>query len=203
MGVYDRWVLPRLIDLAMRNHLVRAYRLRVVPQARGRVLEIGIGSGLNLPIYGARVQRLYGLDPSATLLGMTRKRLRGAPCRVELLERGAEAIPLDDGSVDSVVTTFTLCSVADPLQALREMRRVLRPGGMLLFAEHGLAPEPNVQRWQRRLTPGWRRIAGGCHLDRKMDALIAQAGFAIDELVAEYARGPRPMAYIYAGRARR
>ena len=203
MGIYDRWVLPRLIDLAMRNQLVRRYRAQVVPQAHGRVLEIGIGSGLNLPFYGARVQRLYGLDPSVILLGMTRKRSRGARCPVELFERGAEAIPLDDGSVDCVVTTFTLCSVADPLQALREMRRVLRPGGMLLFAEHGLAPEHNVQRWQRRLTPGWRRLAGGCHLDRKMDMLIARAGFAIDEIVTEYARGPRLMAYMYAGRARR
>lgn len=202
MGIYQRWVLPRLIDLAMRNREVRRYRARIVPQARGRVLEIGIGSGLNLPYYGPGVQRLYGLDPSEALLAMTGKRVRGAHLPAELIHRGAEAIPLDDGSMDTVVTTFTLCSVTDPLQALREMRRVLRPHGLLLFAEHGLAPEPSVQRWQRRLTPAWRRIAGGCHLDRKMDALIEQAGFAIEHLATEYARGPRPMTYIYYGRAR-
>jgi ubiquinone/menaquinone biosynthesis C-methylase UbiE len=187
----------------MRNREVGRYRARVVPQARGRVLEIGFGSGLNLPFYGEDVQQLYGLDPSATLLAMGRERAAGVVCPVALIECGAEAIPLEDGSIDTVVMTFTLCSVTDPLRVLREIRRVLRPEGALLFAEHGLSPEAQVQRWQRRLTPGWRHIAGGCHLDRKVDALIGEAGFAIEELVNEYARGPRLMTYIYSGRASR
>jgi ubiquinone/menaquinone biosynthesis C-methylase UbiE len=201
MGIYAKWILPRVIDLCMRNREVERYRARVVPQARERVLEIGIGSGLNLPFYGEGVQQLYGLDPSAPLLAMARERTDEAGCPVTLIECGAEAIPLEDGSIDTVVMTFTLCSVADPLLVLREIRRVLRPHGALLFAEHGLAPEARVRRWQRRLTPGWRHIAGGCHLDRKVDALIGEAGFTIDELVTEYARGPRPMTYIYCGRA--
>lgn len=203
MNVYESWVLPRLLDLVMRNREIQRYRARIVPQARGRVLEIGIGSGLNLPYYGGAVERLYGLDPSPRLLAMTAERAHGLPYGVELINRGAEEIPLDDRSVDTVVTTFTLCSVSDPRRALGEMRRVLRPGGLLLFAEHGLAPEAAVRRWQWRLTPAWRRIAGGCHLDRAMDALIDEAGFALDELAAGYARGPRPMAYVYSGRGRR
>jgi len=203
MGVYAKWILPRLIDLCMRTREVGRFRARVVPQAHGRVLEIGFGSGLNLPFYGEDVQQLYGLDPSATLLAMGRERADGAGCPVTPIECGAEEIPLEDGSMDAVVMTFTLCSVADPLRVLREISRVLQPHGVLLFAEHGLAPEVQVQRWQHRLTPGWRHIAGGCHLDRKIDELIGEAGFTIDELVTEYARGPRPMTYIYCGRASR
>jgi SAM-dependent methyltransferase len=203
MGIYAKWILPRLIDLCMRNREVERYRARIVPQARGRVLEVGFGSGLNLPFYGEAVQQLYGLDPSASLLCMGRERADGVVCPAALIECGAEAIPLEDGCIDTVVMTFTLCSVADPLRVLREIRRVLRPQGALLFAEHGLAPEARVRRWQHRLTPGWRHIAGGCHLDRKVDALIGEAGFTLDELVTEYARGPRPMTYIYCGRASR
>jgi ubiquinone/menaquinone biosynthesis C-methylase UbiE len=203
VGFYARWILPRLTDLCMRNSEVQRYRARVVPQAHGRVLEIGIGSGLNLPFYGATVTRLYGVDPSAPLLAMSRGRADSAPCPFDLIACGAEALPLDSGSVDTVVMTFTLCSVAEPLQALAEMRRVLKPGGLLLFAEHGLSPEPRVARWQRRLTPAWRRIAGGCHLDRDVDGLIDAAGFVFDALSTGYARGPRPMTFVYSGRARR
>ena len=200
---YERWILPPLIDLAMRNPEARRYRERLVPQARGRVLEIGIGSGLNLPYYGPEVERLYGLDPSARLLAMTRRRGRRAAIALELLERPAEAIPLADRSVDTVVCTFTLCSVRDPRAALAEMRRVLQPGGALLFAEHGLAPEPSVQRWQRRLSPYWCAIAGGCSMDRRMDALVAGAGFRVTEASAQYVKGPRVLSYVFAGSARR
>jgi ubiquinone/menaquinone biosynthesis C-methylase UbiE len=200
---YERWILPRLIDLAMRNPEARRYRERLVPQARGRVLEIGIGSGLNLPYYGPEVERLYGLDPSERLLAMTRHRTRQVRFPVELLEHSAESVPLGDQSVDTVVCTFTLCSVPDPRAALAEMRRVLRTDGTLLFAEHGLAPELQVQRWQRRLNPVWRAIAGGCNMDRKMDDLIAAAGFGTTEASAEYVKGPRVLSYVYAGSARR
>lgn len=202
MGFYDKWILPRLIDLSMRHKEATRYRAKIVPEARGTILEIGIGSGLNLPFYGASVEKLYGLDPSEELLRMARKKARNVHFPVEFFNQSGTEIPLDERSVDTVVTTWTLCTIPDPIEALREMRRVLKPDGALIFAEHGLAPEPGVQRWQRRLNPLWNRIGGGCNLDRKMDALISTAGFAITELVTEYARGPRPLSYIYCGNAR-
>ena len=201
MNLYQRYVIPRLIDLAMRNREVARYRSQLVPLAHGTVIEIGVGSGLNLPFYGGGVRRLVGIDPSQALLDMTRAKLAHAPFAVELLGQSAEALPLADASADTVVTTFTLCSIPDPLAALREMKRVLKPGGILLFAEHGLAPEPSVERWQHRLNPAWRALAGGCNIDRKMDALVTAAGFALDALETGYAKGPRVLSYIYAGRA--
>jgi len=201
MNLYEKWILPRLVDVAMRNKEATRYRSQIVPQAHGTVLEIGVGSGLNLPFYGAGVERLYGLDPSEELLTMARKKARGITLPIEFLAHTGEEIPLDDASVDTVVTTWTLCTIPNPLQALREMRRVLKPGGAMLFAEHGLAPETQVQGWQQRLNPLWRRIAGGCNLNRKIDQLILTAGFQIASLDTEYAKGPRPMSYIYAGRA--
>ncbi|MBX9811175.1 MAG: class I SAM-dependent methyltransferase [Burkholderiales bacterium] len=201
MSFYDKWILPRLVDVAMRNKEATRYRSQIVPQARGTVLEIGVGSGLNLPFYGTGVERLYGLDPSQELLVMARKKARAIAFPIDFLAHSGEEIPLNDGCVDTVVTTWTLCSIPDPVQALKEMRRVLQPGGMLLFAEHGLAPEARVQKWQQCLNPLWGRFAGGCNLNRKMDQLIQAAGFRIAELETEYAKGPRPMSYIYSGRA--
>ena len=199
---YERWMLPRLIDLAMRNKQATRYRARTIPFAAGRVLEIGVGSGLNLRFYGPRVQQLYALDPSPRLLQMAKKKQHAAGFRVEYLEASAERIPLDSRSIDTVVSTWTLCSVPDAERALREARRVLKPGGQLLFTEHGFAPDPGVQAWQRRLDPLWTRLAGGCHLDRKIDRLIRDAGFDILEMANEYLRGPRPMTYTYSGQAR-
>jgi len=201
-GFYERWVLPRLIDLAMRNKQVTRYREKTIPAAKGRVLEIGAGSGLNLRFYGPQVQHLYALDPSARLLQMAKRRQPAAGFPVEYLETSAEEIPLDSRSIDTVVSTWTLCSVPDAARALREARRVLKPGGLLLFTEHGYAPDPGVQAWQRRLDPLWTRMAGGCHLDRKIDRLIHEAGFDIVELTNEYLKGPRPMTYTYSGEAR-
>ena len=202
MSFYDRWILPYLIDLGLRNKEATRYRARIIPEARGTILEIGIGSGLNLPFYGASVEKLYGLDPSEELLSMARKKARNVPFAVEFLNQSGTEIPLDGRCVDTVVTTWTLCTIPDPIKALQEMKRVLKPEGVLIFAEHGLAPELRVQRWQRRLNPLWNRIGGGCNLDRKIDALIAAASFAITDLTTEYAKGPRPMSYIYCGRAR-
>jgi len=201
-GFYERWVLPRLIDLAMRNKQVTRYREKTIPAAKGRVLEIGAGSGLNLRFYGPQVQHLYALDPSARLLQMAKRRQPAAGFSVEYLETSAEEMPLDSRSIDTVVSTWTLCSVPDAARALREARRVLKPGGLLLFTEHGYAPDPGVQAWQRRLDPLWTRMAGGCHLDRKIDRLIHEAGFDIVELTNEYLKGPRPMTYTYSGEAR-
>lgn len=201
MNLYEQWVLPRLLDLAMRNKEATRFRARLVPQARGAALEVGVGSGLNLPFYGAQVERLVAIDPSEELLRMARRRARGAAIPIELIAHTGEALPLADASVDTAVFTFTLCTIPDPLKALREARRVLKPSGELLFAEHGLAPEAGVQRWQRRLNPLWRRVAGGCNLDRRIDELISAAGFRLVGLEKEYAKGPRPMSYVYIGRA--
>ena len=200
MSFYNRFILPPLLDFAMRQNQLVAYRRAVVPAAQGRVLEIGIGSGLNLPIYSGNVE-LIGLDPSERLLAMARARAAEAKMKVDLLQASATAIPLEDGAVDAVVMTWSLCSISDPLAALAEMRRVLKPGGTLFFVEHGLSPEPSVAKWQQRLTPLWCHIAGGCHLDRKVDDLLRGAGFVIAELHREYAQGPRPMTFMYEGRA--
>jgi ubiquinone/menaquinone biosynthesis C-methylase UbiE len=202
MNVYDRWVLPPILDLAMRTSRLQKYRREVVAAAQGRVLEIGAGSGLNLPLYGRQVELVIGIDPSPRLLAMARRRAAAAGVRAELLQASAAAIPLADRTVDTVVMTWTLCSIPDPLAALREMQRVLKPNGKLLFVEHGLSPEPWVECWQHRLTPVWRHVAGGCHLDRKMDDLVRSAGFDLTELRTEYAGGPRPMTYMYVGSAR-
>lgn len=201
-GFYERRILPRLLDFAMRGKEATRFRALLVPQARGATLEVGVGSGLNLPFYGERVDRLVGVDPSEALLRMARKRARGAVVPVELMADSGEALSLADASVDTVVFTFALCTIPDPGKALREARRVLKPSGELLFAEHGLAPDEGVRRWQRRLNPLWRRVAGGCNLDRKVDELIAAAGFRLAGLETEYAKGPRLMSYVYLGRAR-
>jgi len=161
------------------------------------VLEIGVGSGLNFPLYGKQVELVYGIDPSERLLSIARRRAAASAIPVELLLGSATAIPLADDAVDTVVMTWTLCSIPGPLAALREMRRVLKPNGNLCFVEHGLSPEPSIERWQHRLTPAWRRMAGGCHLDRKMDDLIRQAD--LTNLHEEYAPGPRAMPYMYQG----
>ncbi len=185
MSIYQRVVLPCLTHLAMRDKQFGPIRRRVVGAAEGRVLEIGAGSGLNFALYGAATTSVIGLDPSSELLRMARKRASAAPVPIALVEASAEAIPLEAGSVDTVVTTWSLCTIADAAAALAEMRRVLKPGGALIFVEHGRAPEPGVARWQDRLDPVWSRVAGGCHLNRQIDALIASAGFRIEGLTKE------------------
>jgi ubiquinone/menaquinone biosynthesis C-methylase UbiE len=202
MSFYQTWILPRVIDLTMRNKEATRFRARLVPEAKGVTLEIGVGSGLNLPFYGSRVAQLYAVDPSVELLRMAKNRSGSMPFPVEFLARSGEELPIEDGSIDTVILTYTLCSIPDPAKAMSEMRRVLKPSGELLFAEHGLSPDAAVQRWQRRLNPLWSRLAGGCNIDRKMDDLIASAGFRFVELENEYAKGPKPMAYMYSGRAR-
>lgn len=203
MNLYNRWVLPRLINFAMTRDEATRLRAAYVPAARGVVVEIGIGSGLNMPFYTTAVTMLYGVDPSAELLAMAKERAAATPFPVELLNQDAHRIPLADASVDTGVVTWSLCSIANPADALREMRRVLKPGGALIFVEHGLAPDARVRKWQNRLTPVWRRFTGGCHLNRKMDDLVRNAGFTIADLRTEYAPGPRPLAFMYEGQARK
>lgn len=203
MSWYENHVLPHVINLAMRNRSLLAYRRRVIPRAQGRVLEIGIGSGLNLPLYTTRVREIVGLEPAPRLLAMARESQSRPAAPTTFIAASAEAIPLDDDSFDTVVTTWTLCSIPDASSALREMRRVLQPGGQLLFVEHGQSPEARVRKWQDRLTPCWKCIGGGCHLNRPIQRLIEDAGFAIVQLDTGYAQGPRPMTYMYEGRALR
>ena len=204
MGFYGRRILPRLIDFGMRSRRLAGLRERLVGEAQGRVLEIGIGSGLNLPFYRREVEAVLGIDPSPELLARARRQAAWVHFPIELRRGSAEELPLDDASVDSVVTTWTLCSVADPTRALGEIRRVLRPGGALLFLEHGQAPEPGVARWQDRLTPLWRKFAGGCHLDRPIGQLIGAAGLRLAALDTGYlVEGPRPFTFHYRGRALR
>jgi len=200
MSFYDERVLPVLVHSAMANRSLLEYRRRTVAAARGRILEVGIGSGINLPLYGGNVAAVFGIDPSASLL--KRAHRQHASTKVDLIRGSAEAIPFPDKTFDAVMTTWTLCTIPDAAAALREMRRVLRPGGRLLFVEHGLAPDAAVMRWQRRLTPCWRCIAGGCHLDRKIDDLIAAAGFGIERLDTGYLFGKNPFAFMYEGIAR-
>ena len=202
MSFYQRYVLPRLTHLAMRQKQLLPFRQRIVGAAEGRVLEVGVGSGLNFPIYGASVTSVIGLEPSPELLRMARPRAMAAAIPVALLDASAEAIPLDRGSIDTVVTTWTLCTIPNAQRALAEMRRVLKPAGALLFVEHGRAPEPGIARWQDRLDPLWSRLAGGCHLNRKMDDLIASSGFRIEAMENARLPGPPTHTFLYQGRAK-
>jgi ubiquinone/menaquinone biosynthesis C-methylase UbiE len=164
---------------------------------------VGIGSGLNLPFYSSEVKRVYGVDPSLELQQMARKRAAGRPVNVEFLSQSAEEpIPLPNESVDTIVMTWTLCSIANAPNALEQMKRVLKPTGHLIFVEHGRAPDRGVAVWQDRLTPTWKRIGGGCHLNRKVDELITKAGFQITDSKLFYLPGLRPMTYTYQGLAR-
>jgi ubiquinone/menaquinone biosynthesis C-methylase UbiE len=201
MSFYRDRIVPSLLDLVMRNREVTRRRGVVVPRARGRVLEVGIGSGLNLPYYSRAVTALVAVEPSAKLVAMTRRKAGCVPFSVELLQRSAEELPFDAASFDTVVTTWVLCSIPEPLRALGEMRRVLAPDGRLLFVEHGLAPDASVRTWQRRLNPLWRRVSGGCNLDRGIDELLARAGFRIATLDRFYLRGPRLLTATYEGTA--
>lgn len=202
MSLYGKYVLPVLTDLVMRNEVLSAERARWVPMAAGVVLEVGAGSGLNFAHYGPGVRTVYALDPSAELRRMAVPRARRANLPVEFLSASAEAVPLPDRSADTVVMTWTLCTIPDPERALGELRRVLRGDGRLLFVEHGRAPDPGVARWQDRLTPAWRRVAGGCHLNRPIEALLEAGGFEVPELERGYVRGLRISAYFYRGLAR-
>jgi len=200
--LYERFVLPRLTHLVCGLEPNRRQRAKVVPQARGEVLELGFGSGLNLSHYDTgAVRRIRALEPSVEMWELAGSAVATSPLAVEHLASSAEEIPLADSSVDTVVVTYTLCTIPDPGRALREARRVLAPGGRLLFCEHGLAPDPSVRRWQSRLSPVWRRLAGGCRLDRDIPALIGSGGFALESLSTMYLPGWRPASYNFWGTA--
>ena len=202
MGFYGEWLLPRVLDLAMGTSRVARERQKALEGVRGQVLEVGFGSGHNLAYYPAAVEKVVGIDPSGESAKLAKKRIDHAPFPVELLPLPGEQLPAGDGSFDSVVSTFTLCTISDAPAALLQMRRVLRPGGRFFFVEHGLAEDPKVQRWQHRLNGVQRRLAGGCNLDRPIDRLITGAGFVIESLQRYYLDGPRFMGALYRGIAR-
>ena len=204
MGFYDRFILPPLINMACGASPIAHQRAKLTPLATGVVLELGFGSGLNLPYYDrAKVTRLYALEPSQGMLVRARKMAAATDLPVEILPETAEALSLGAGSVDTVLVTYSLCTIPDPSAALEAARRVLKPGGSLLFCEHGRAPDEAVRRTQARVEPIWKRIAGGCHLTRDIPALIQGAGFQIDRLETMYLpNSPGWAGYNYWGAAR-
>ena len=202
MGFYAKHVLPHVVHLACGTKPNRRQRQKIVPLAKGRVLEIGIGSGLNLEFYdSARVEHVWGLDPSPEMWAIAEASARKQPFKVEFIEAGAERIPLEDRSVDTVVITYTLCTIPEATAALADMRRVLKPGGELVFCEHGLAPDEGVRRWQHRVNPVWRRVGGGCNLNRDIPSLLKAGGFRIRAMDTMYIPGWKPASFNYWGTA--
>ena len=203
MGFYERHILPRFINCACGTKPIMRQREKVVPLATGTVLEIGIGTGLNLPFYKPdQVEKVIGLDPSEKSWELTGERASSLEFDVEFIGLPGEQIPLDDDSVDTVMVTYSLCTIPDPVTALVGMARVLRPGGKLIFCEHGVAPDDNICKWQQRINPFWMKIAGGCHLNRDIPALVAAGGFAIDNIQEMYLpSSPKFASYNYWGSA--
>jgi SAM-dependent methyltransferase len=203
VGVWTDQVLPRVVDSVLRTPEVNARRALVCNGLRGRVLEIGFGSGLNLRHYPAEVTEILIVEPSAVALRLAEPRKAATSTTVKHVGLDGTKLEVPDDSVDCVLSTYTLCTIPDVEAALQEIHRVLKPEGSLHFLEHGRAPTESIRRWQRRLNPVQSRIAGGCHLDRPIDDLITEAGLMIDELQTEYGEGPRPFSYLYWGRALR
>lgn len=201
MGFYDKYILPSVLNCACGSKPVRYQREKIVPHAEGVVLEIGIGSGLNLPYYkGDKVTRIIGLDPSPELNAMAEKTAAELGLSVEFILASAESIDLPDDHVDTVLVTYTLCTIPDAVRAVKEMRRVLKPEGKILFCEHGLAPDETVAKWQDRIDPLWGRIAGGCHLNRDIPKLIRSAGLSIETMDEMYLPStPKFAGYNYWG----
>lgn len=203
MGFYDYFLLPRVVHFTCGLKPAMKQRQKVVPLAEGRVLEIGIGSGLNIPFYDAsRVTHLWGLDPSAEMWAIAQKNAEEHHLEAEFIQSGAESIPLDSGCADTVLMTYTMCTIPDVAPALAEIRRVLKPGGRLLFCEHGRAPDENVRRWQDRLNPLWGKLGGGCNLNRPISELLEQAGFHSTDMRTMYIPGWKPACFNYWGSAR-
>jgi ubiquinone/menaquinone biosynthesis C-methylase UbiE len=203
VGFYENWILPKLIDLGCGAEPIAKQRQKIVPLAEGRVLEIGMGSGLNIPFYDTtKVELVWGLEPSEGMRRKAAPRVANAPFPLEWLSLPGEEIPLDDDSADTVLLTYTLCTIPDFRAALSQMRRVLKPGGRLLFSEHGAAPDADVRKWQDRINPIWKKLAGGCNINRDVPAMLEEAGFAIQSIETMYLPAtPRIAAFQYWGHA--
>ncbi|MEM9304492.1 MAG: class I SAM-dependent methyltransferase [Pseudomonadota bacterium] len=203
MSLYERHVLPHLLHLACGTRPIMKQREKVVPAATGRVLEVGMGSGINLSMYNPdQVEFVWGLEPSEGMRRRAQPNLARSPVEVRWLDLPGEEIPLEDDSVDTIMLTYTLCTIPDWRAALAQMRRVLRPGGRMLFCEHGEAPDRSVKRWQERINPIWKAIAGGCHLHRPIPRYIDEGGFRIENLDTMYVPGPRVASFNYWGQAK-
>ncbi|MEM9621891.1 MAG: class I SAM-dependent methyltransferase [Pseudomonadota bacterium] len=200
-SLYEKYILPKLIDVACSQPPMTALRQRYVQQASGDVLEIGIGSGLNLEHYADGVRSITGIDPAAELTVKAQQRASRLSVPVDVLGVSGESLPLDNNAVDSIVCTWTLCSIPNPYRAAEEMRRVLKPGGQLIFVEHGRADDASVAKWQRRIEPLWKVIGGGCHLTRRADELLRNAGFRITQQESGYEPGPKVAAFMIHGLA--
>ena len=203
MGFYDRHILPRLLNAAMSTKPITYQRRKVVPGAEGRVLEIGFGAGHNLPFYDAnKVSHIWALEPAQEMRVRAAERVAASPIPLEFLDLPGEQIPLSDSEADTVLITYTLCTIPDVHRALGEMRRVLKPNGRMIFCEHGEAPDANVKRWQERLTPVWKAIGGGCHPGRAIPSLITDGGFRVEKMETMYLPGtPRFAGFNYWGDA--
>jgi ubiquinone/menaquinone biosynthesis C-methylase UbiE len=202
MSWYEEKVLPRLINVACSSKPAHKQREKVVPRASGDVLEIGFGSGLNLAHYDQdKVRRLWGLEPSEGMRRLAEKPIANSGLDVELIDLPGEEIPLEDNSVDTVLITFTLCTIPEVATALDGMRRVLKPGGQLLFSEHGKAPDANVVKWQDRMNPVWKKFSGGCNMNRDIPALLGAAGLEIQDDNRMYVPGLKSLSYMYWGAA--
>jgi ubiquinone/menaquinone biosynthesis C-methylase UbiE len=199
MGIYQDQILPRLTDAVMNRRELAAIRGRVCAGLDGQVLEVGFGSGLNVAHYPPAVARVRAVDPATVGRKLAARRVAASPVPVEYAGLDGQSLPAGPGSVDHVLVTWTLCTIPDVRLALSEIYRVLRPGGSLHFAEHGLSPDPRVARWQHRLTPVQRRLAGGCHLDRPIGQLITGSGLQLTRIENYYAQGPKPYGYMFEG----
>jgi SAM-dependent methyltransferase len=199
VGFYREHILPRLVDRACGTAGMTSWRVGVSEGLRGRVVEIGFGSGLNVEHYPAEVDIVFAVEPAEVARRLAERRVASSSVRVEHVGLDGQSIPLASDSCDAALSTFTLCTVPDPGLVLSELRRVVRPGGELHFLEHGLAPDPDVVAWQRRLEPLQRRLADGCHLTRDIPVLIADAGFVVDRIEQRYAKGPRPWSWFTTG----
>ena len=204
MGFYQRNILPLLLDKACGCKPIRKQRQKIIPLARGHVVEIGIGSGHNLPYYDTdKITKLTGIDPDEHVWKKSAKKRAMFTPPLERLGLSGESIPMEDNCADTVVVTYSLCTIPDPIAALKEMRRILKPEGKLLFCEHGKAPDAHVHKWQKRIDPLWSKIAGGCHSGRDMPALLKEAKFQGIELEQDYIPGPKVLSYNYWGQARK
>ena len=203
MGFYSKHILPRCLDKACGIGPITKQREKVVPLAEGIVLEIGIGSGQNLPHYNPdKVTKIIGVDPDEHIWKRSEKRRKLCPIEIERIGLSGEDIPLGKNSADSVVITYSLCTIPDPVKALHEMKRILKPGGKIFFSEHGKAPDENVHRWQNRIDPVWKKLAGGCHSGRNIPDLFRQAGLSFEDLQEMYIPGPKVLSYNYWGVAK-
>ena len=202
MGFYDKYLLPKLVHFACGQKPTMKQREKVIPLAEGLVLEIGIGSGLNIPFYDPeKVDHLWGIDPSREMWVIAKKNAKEHHLDAEFMESVAESIPLDDNAADTVVMTYTLCTIPDAYAALNDIRRVLKPGGRLIFCEHGEAPDEDVRRWQHRINPVWSKLAGGCNLNRPIPAYLEESGFNSNDMQTMYVPGWKPACFNYWGTA--